>query len=86
MKRGGYSPKLRGRTLREYGLITAEERAKLIVSQERMEWILRTYPPSETGRPDILCRNAAQPTSIGRDAGPLEQVEDEHYKYWRPKQ
>jgi len=80
-----YSPKLRGKKLRDYGIVMAKERAKLVVSPERAKWILEHYPPSETGRPDLFADTVMRPTSVGRDVGPLERFEEDGFVYWRPK-
>jgi hypothetical protein len=80
-----YSPKLRGKKLRDYGEVMARERAALVVPPERLEWILKTYPPSETGRPDLFADNVMRPTSVGRDVGPLEKFEEDGFIFWRPK-
>lgn len=41
-----FSPRL-GRKLEEYHRIIMQERQKLIVSDERLAWILERYPPPE---------------------------------------
>lgn len=88
MSKRDYSPKLRGKRLEEYGRVMARERASLLVSAERQRWILATYPPDETGRPDIMCQENAQPSSVGRDIeGGLERIEEaDGAVYWRPKE
>lgn len=40
--------------IRMWHQIILEERAKLIVSDEKRKWILETYPPDETGRPGFF--------------------------------
>jgi hypothetical protein len=45
---------MRGRRLELYGLIMAAERRELYVSPERLEWILRHYPPELNGEPVLV--------------------------------
>jgi hypothetical protein len=45
---------LQGTKLYEWGVLSRASLATLIVSDERRDWILETYPPEETGRPGII--------------------------------
>jgi hypothetical protein len=41
-------------TAREWRRLTVEALAALIVTDERRDWILERYPPTDVGRPGLL--------------------------------
>jgi hypothetical protein len=45
---------LQGTRLSDWGRLSQEAWATLIVNDERAAWILSRYPPEETGRPGII--------------------------------
>src|ERR1700674_4144346 len=49
------------KTANEWLRLDLLARAELIVSDERREWILATYPFSDTGRPGILAHEPLAP-------------------------
>jgi hypothetical protein len=42
------------RTAEEWARLTTEALSRLIVSDDRRDFILERYPPSDTGRPGVL--------------------------------
>lgn len=77
-----YSPRLRGKALEEYRKCMQRERQALLVSPERLAWILKTYPPEETGRPGIWVHTRSE--RCGRNVGKLERHEHDGTVYWKP--
>lgn len=68
----------------EWHRLSVEALRALIVTDERRDWILATYPPSEVGRPGMFARDQRTASKIKRrvldwpepkpDAEEIEQI------------